>query len=83
MTRYRFNKAMRVLDHAIDSLGDTEPCGLLIMDGKMHTMPGDDSPKQEARAILAQAMCVLVREYHAERTISDDSDSIRRGRPCA
>jgi hypothetical protein len=72
MTRYQYNKAMHILDNAIDSLGCTEPCGLMIMDGKMYNIRGDDSPKQEARAILAQAMCVLVREPISKRGLTSN-----------
>ena len=62
MTRYKFNKAMKILDHAIDSLGPTKPCGLLIVDGNMCSVPNSDTVADQARGILANAMIQLVQE---------------------
>jgi len=63
---YNYKKAMRVLDHAIEHLGPTNPCFLMIQDGQMHNVPSSDSNADSARAVLAQAMCTLVREQSAQ-----------------
>lgn len=62
MTRYKFTKAMRILDHAIEHLGETQSCALMIVDGIVSNFPATESVADGARAILANAMCVLVRE---------------------
>jgi len=62
MTRYYFAKAMRTLDHAIDSLGPTKACGLLIIDGRTSLLPATESIADESRAILVRAMLELAKE---------------------
>lgn len=61
MSKYQFRKAMRILDHAINHLGPTKPCGLLICDGIMSHIPGGNSSTDAARAILVNAMLRLVK----------------------
>jgi hypothetical protein len=60
---YTQRKALRILDHAIEHLGPTKACGLMILDGKIAGMlPADDNQANEVRGILARAMCEIVRE---------------------
>ena len=61
MTNYQYRRAMRVLDHAIEHLGPSRACSLLIQDGRIiGYLPHNQ--KEETRAILADAMVRLVME---------------------
>jgi hypothetical protein len=62
MTNYQFRKAMRILDHAIDHLGPTRPCFLLIENGKMFNLAHDNRNVHNARTVLVDAMLKLARE---------------------
>ena len=62
MTTHKYRKAMRTLDHAIDSLGPTKPCFLLVTDGRMHNVQSTHDNADAARAVLVSAMLELVKE---------------------
>ena len=62
VTQRQSKRAMHVLDHAIDHLGETRPCYLLIVDGHMANLPSTESNADAARAVLIAAMLRLVKE---------------------
>jgi len=63
MTKYQFRKGMRLLDHAIEHLGPTSPCGLLIQDGMIvGNLPATSNNADITRAVLVTAMLKLMKE---------------------
>lgn len=61
--RRKNRKAMRTLDHAIDHLGPTKHCGLLVTDSKIAGfLPNTSSNADAARAVLCKAMLKVVKE---------------------
>jgi hypothetical protein len=61
----KIRNGIRKLDHAIDHLGPTRPCMLLVHEGGMHNIPGTSSNADAARAVLVGSMLGLVRELCA------------------
>jgi hypothetical protein len=63
---YMQRKAMKLLDHAIEHLGSAKACGMMILDGKVaRFLPADDNNTNAARAVLARAMCAIVKEVRS------------------
>lgn len=59
-------QAMRTLDHAIDHLGPTNTCFMLITDGKVSHLPATTRNADAARAVLVAAMLQLASDITRE-----------------